>query len=150
MALVKTNRSKRQKTLEVIVLNTLPHWTSVFLINYCMGVYGYYPVSGYYPVIIFSWPVSGRLLSGTIRYYPVSGKTVSGTSLHPSQTLRKSFVSHSDISKLFHSLRDCSKPMVLISDAFFISAVAFGTQVLVYIIVSTYKLDIVNRLERKS
>jgi hypothetical protein len=40
--------------------------------------------------------------------------------------------------------------MVLISDAFFISAVAFGTQVLVYIIVSTYKLDIVNRLERKS
>jgi hypothetical protein len=28
MALVKTTRSKRQKTLEVIVLNTLPHWTS--------------------------------------------------------------------------------------------------------------------------
>jgi hypothetical protein len=57
MALVKTNRSKRQKTLEVIVLNTLPHWTSylsyknvVFLINYCMGVSGYYPVSGYFPV----------------------------------------------------------------------------------------------------
>jgi hypothetical protein len=81
MALVKTNRSKRQKTLEIIVLNTLPHWTSVFLINYCMEVSGYYPVIIRYPVIIFSWPVSGRLLSGirqnSIRhipnpYYPIA------------------------------------------------------------------------------
>jgi hypothetical protein len=40
----------------------------VFLINYCMGVSGYYPVIIRYPVIIFSWLVSGRLLSGTIRY----------------------------------------------------------------------------------
>ena len=72
MALVKTNRSKRQKTLEVIVLNILPHWTSVFLINYC--TYG------------SIWLLSGIRSSFSpvrypVDYYLVSGKTVSGTSL---------------------------------------------------------------------
>ena len=28
----------------------------VFLINYCMGVAGYYPVSGYYPVMTLNSP----------------------------------------------------------------------------------------------
>jgi hypothetical protein len=79
MALVKTNRSKRQKTLEVIVLNTLPHWTSVFLINYCMGVSGYYPViirSSFspdrYPVDYY--PVLSGIWQNGIRHIPIGSR----------------------------------------------------------------------------